>query len=129
MLLSPMSALPLPWSLFRRPIMDRPRRESRRHNGISLRGLSQPTFATKFANNRRPMPSDRVCPSGEGRADARKNDAYFGELARPAIALYRSRMLLDDDVVTDRKAKARSFPGGLWSEERIEHLFLHVGGN
>jgi hypothetical protein len=30
--------------------MDRPRRESRQHNGITLRGLSQPTFATKSAN-------------------------------------------------------------------------------
>src|SRR5271154_6349387 len=30
--------------------MDRPRRESRQHNGITLRGLSQLTFATKSAN-------------------------------------------------------------------------------
>jgi hypothetical protein len=29
--------------------MDRPRRESRQHNGITVRGLSQPTFATKSA--------------------------------------------------------------------------------
>src|SRR6476620_11076086 len=29
--------------------MDRPRRDSRQHNGITLRGLSQPTFATKSA--------------------------------------------------------------------------------
>src|SRR3954462_13804325 len=28
------------------PIMDRPRRESRHHNGITLRGVSQSTFAT-----------------------------------------------------------------------------------
>ena len=35
-----------PWSLFRRPIMDRRRRDSRQHNGITLRGLSQLTFAT-----------------------------------------------------------------------------------
>src|SRR6478735_1576382 len=34
--------------------MDRPRRESRQHNGITLRGLSQPTFATKSANSRLP---------------------------------------------------------------------------
>jgi hypothetical protein len=32
--------------------MDRPRRESRQHNGITLRGLSQLTFATKSANYR-----------------------------------------------------------------------------
>src|SRR6185436_834040 len=29
--------------------MDRPRRDSRHHNGITLRGVSQPTFATKSA--------------------------------------------------------------------------------
>src|SRR6478609_8485354 len=29
--------------------MDRPRRDSRHHNGITLRGVSQPTFATKLA--------------------------------------------------------------------------------
>src|SRR4030088_3165163 len=29
--------------------MDRPRRDSRQHNGITLRGLSQLTFATKSA--------------------------------------------------------------------------------
>src|ERR1700734_4045478 len=31
--------------------MDRPRRDSRQHNGITLRGLSQPTSATKSANS------------------------------------------------------------------------------
>src|SRR6266550_9648217 len=31
--------------------MDRPRRESRQHNGIMLRALSQPTFATKSAKS------------------------------------------------------------------------------
>ena len=38
-------------------------------------------------------------------------------------------MLLDDDVVTDGKAKPGSFSGGLGREERIEHLFLHLGRN
>src|SRR3984893_13452407 len=33
--------------------MDRPRRESRQHNGITLRALSQLTFATKSARNGR----------------------------------------------------------------------------
>jgi hypothetical protein len=37
--------------------MDRPRRDSRQHNGITLRGVSQLTFATKSALNR---PSDRL---------------------------------------------------------------------
>ena len=31
--------------------MDRPRRDSRQHNGITVCGLSQPTFATKSAKN------------------------------------------------------------------------------
>jgi len=31
--------------------MDRPRRDSRQHNGITLRGLSQPTSATKSARS------------------------------------------------------------------------------
>jgi hypothetical protein len=31
--------------------MDQPRRDSRQHNGITLPGLSQPTFATKSARN------------------------------------------------------------------------------
>jgi len=42
-----------PWSLFRRPIMDRRRRDSRQHNGITLRGVSQPAFATKSAKSGR----------------------------------------------------------------------------
>jgi hypothetical protein len=33
--------------------MDRPRRESRQHNGITVRGSPQPTFATKSVNLRR----------------------------------------------------------------------------
>jgi len=32
--------------------MDRPRRDSPQHNGITVRGLSQPTSATKSATNR-----------------------------------------------------------------------------
>ena len=36
-------------------------------------------------------------------------------------------MLLDDDVVTDGKAKARAFTGWLGCEERIEHLLLRFG--
>ena len=38
-------------------------------------------------------------------------------------------MLLDDDVVADRQAKSRALAGGLGREERIEHLFLHLGRN
>jgi hypothetical protein len=36
--------------------MDRPRRDSRQHNGITLRRLSQLTFATKSALSGRAAP-------------------------------------------------------------------------
>ncbi|WP_247434940.1 hypothetical protein, partial [Bradyrhizobium sp. 44] len=39
--------------------MDRPRRDSRQHNGITVRDLSQPTFATKSANRRHPSNRQR----------------------------------------------------------------------
>jgi len=38
-------------------------------------------------------------------------------------------MLLDDDVITQRKAEAGSLAGGLRRKERIEHLVLHLGRN
>ena len=38
-------------------------------------------------------------------------------------------MLLDDDVVTDGQTKPRAFSGRFGREERIEHLFLHLGRN
>ena len=42
--------------------MDRPRRNSRQHNGITVRGLPQPTFATKSANSGN---SSAGCPHAE----------------------------------------------------------------
>jgi hypothetical protein len=36
---------------FQTAIMDLPRRDSRQHNGITVRGTSQLTFATKSAKN------------------------------------------------------------------------------
>src|SRR5215831_12544374 len=38
-------------------------------------------------------------------------------------------MLLDDDVMADRKAKARALAGRLGGEERIEHLFPDLRRN
>ena len=38
-------------------------------------------------------------------------------------------MLLNDDVVADGQAKARTLPRGLSREERVEHLVFHVGRN
>ena len=51
----------------------------------------------------------------DGRCRARKNNLDFGELAGLRIDLYRPRMLLHDDVVSDGQAKASAFSGGLWS--------------
>jgi len=50
----------------------------------------------------------------------RQNNSYFGKLAGPRIDLYRSRMLLHDDVVTDRQAKASSLSGWFGREEGIK---------
>ena len=38
-------------------------------------------------------------------------------------------MLLDDDVVTDREAKAGALSGWFGREEGIEHLLLYIGRN
>jgi hypothetical protein len=38
-------------------------------------------------------------------------------------------VLLDDDVVADGEAKAGALSGRFGREERVEHLFFHVGQN
>ena len=38
-------------------------------------------------------------------------------------------VLFHDDVVAHRKAKASPFARRLGRKERVEHLFLHFGGN
>src|ERR1019366_6575316 len=38
-------------------------------------------------------------------------------------------MLLDDDIIAQRKAETSSLAGGLRRKERIEHLFLYLGRN
>src|SRR5207245_603848 len=65
---------------------------------------------------------------GNRRGTARQDDPKFRELAGPCIDIYGPVMLLDDDVVTDGKAKPRTFTRRLGREERVEHLFLHLGG-
>src|SRR3984893_15632732 len=60
---------------------------------------------------------------------ARKTDPEFGEPAVLRIHLYRPGILLDNDVVAEGKAKARSFTSGFCREKRIEHLFLHLRQN
>src|SRR5262245_43560646 len=67
--------------------------------------------------------------SGSERCSARKNNPDFGELAGLRIDLYRPRMLLDDDVVSDGQAKASALASGFCREEGIEHLFPDFGRN
>src|SRR5262245_45754234 len=45
------------------------------------------------------------------------------------IDLDRPRMLLHDDVVSDRQAQAGAFSGWFGRKERIEHLLLYLGRN
>src|SRR5262249_8395954 len=60
---------------------------------------------------------------------ARKNNPDFGELAGLRIDLYRPRMLLHDDVVSDGQAKASALASRFCCEERIEHLILNLRWN
>jgi hypothetical protein len=58
---------------------------------------------------------------------ARQDNPDLSELTRLRIDLDGARVLFHDDIVTDRKAKTRAFSRGLSREERLEHLFFHVG--
>ena len=60
---------------------------------------------------------------------ARQDDPDFGVLAWQRIDLDCTRVLLDDDVVSDGKAKASAFAGRLGGEKRVEHLVFHVRRN
>src|SRR6516162_4787007 len=59
----------------------------------------------------------------------RQNNSYFGELAGLRIHLYRSRMLLHDDVVSYGQAKASALSSWFCCEEGIEHLFPYFRRN
>src|SRR5215469_10110907 len=63
------------------------------------------------------------------RSRARQDNANLGVPAGLAIDLYKPRMLLDDDVVSDGQTKASTLSGGLCGEEGIEHLFPDLGRN
>src|SRR6516165_5398375 len=57
----------------------------------------------------------------------RQNNADLSILAGVRVNLDRSRMLFDNDVVSDGQAKAGAFACGLCREEGIEHLFPDLG--
>jgi hypothetical protein len=59
-------------------------------------------------------------PSDES-SRARQDNADLGVLAGLAVDLYRSGMLLDNNVVSYRQAKASSLSGWFGREEGVEH--------
>src|SRR6266403_2812184 len=59
----------------------------------------------------------------------RQHDPEFSEFAGLGIDIDRATVLFHDDVVTHRQAKPGAFARRLGREERIEHLFLHLGRN
>src|SRR5215469_14272953 len=104
-------------------MLNRPARRSRRNccrNNSSTSGSSSTTRIRSFT------PSPLFCYSC---CLARQNDPEFGELARSRLDLNRPTMLRDNDVVTDRQAKASALAGWLGGEERIEHLLPDFGRN
>src|SRR5262249_11089949 len=68
------------------------------------------------------------CP-GKRCALARKNDPKLSVCAGLGVDIDRPAMLLDDDVMADRKTKPRPFASRLCCEERIEHPFFHFRQN
>src|SRR5262249_31693758 len=105
-------------------IVRRRRCASRRHWGA---GNSSPPPAIPSGGAARSMGLDSS-PSDE-RSRARQDNASLGELAGQRIDLYTSRMLLDDDVVSDGQAEAGTLSRRLRCEEGIEHLLLYLGRN
>ena len=45
------------------------------------------------------------------------------------LDVYSATMLFHNDIVAHRKTQPRSFARWLRRKERVEHLFLHFGGN
>src|SRR6201981_1257776 len=97
-------------------MVNRPARRSRRkhwRNNTSTSGSSSTTRMSRLI---------LVLLSVRESWRTRQNNSYFGELAGLRIDLYRPRMLLHDDVVSDGQAKAGALSSGLCREEGIEHL-------
>src|SRR5262245_31005641 len=78
----------------------------------------------KVYDTRQPI----VSSSNRERCFARKNNPDFGVLAGLRVNLYRPRMLLHDDVVSDGQAKTSALSSRFCREEGIEHLFPYFGG-
>src|SRR5258705_13736937 len=88
------------------------------------------TFATISARSGlRTAGSAPVSRSSDEHSSAWQNNPDFGELPRLRIDFNCARMLLDDDVVAERKAKAGTLSSRFGREERVEHLCFHVRRN
>src|SRR6185437_8296581 len=90
-------------------------------NSASTSGSSS-TTKTRTLTSRPLIP---VCNAAGARQPHRK----FGELPRFGFDLDRTAVLLYDDVVTHRQAEPGAFTRRLGGEERVEHLFPHLGRN
>src|SRR6516162_9412555 len=104
-------------------MVNRPARRSRRkhwRNNTSTSGSSSTTRMSRLI---------LVLLSVRESWRTRQNNSYFGELAGLGVDLYRPRMLLHDDVVSDGQAKASALSSGFCREERIEHLFPNLRRN
>src|SRR6476660_9662352 len=66
----------------------------------------------------------RLSPSNE-RSHTRQDNPDLCEFAGFCVDLDGSRMLLHDDVMTDRKAKPGALASRLGREEGIEHLLTY----
>jgi hypothetical protein len=100
-----------------------PRKPVERSRKSSFRVASSPR--TKLG--RRHRNRDYACPPES--VISRQNNSDFGELAGLRIDLYRSRMLLHDDVVTNGQAKSGALSGWFGREEGIEHFLLYLERN
>src|SRR6266404_8346279 len=68
-------------------------------------------------------------PANYPRAGPRQYDLQFRELPRLGLDIDGAIVLFRDDVVAHRQPKSGPFTRRLGREERIEHLFLHLGGD
>src|SRR5260370_36543373 len=103
--------------------------QGRGQNPITLSARTCAAHRCKFARRGRPTRSSVLLDFVSKIARARQNDREFRELTWRRVHLDPAAVLLHDDVVAHREAKAGAFAGRLGGEKRIEHLCLHLGRN
>src|SRR5580704_14964146 len=98
-------------------MLKRPARRSRRNCWRNSTSTSGSSSTTRMSTSTRVLRFGRLCRR------PRQNNPEFRELPGSSVDLYRPGVLLDDDVVTDRQAKARTLARRLGGKKRIEDLF------